>query len=523
MSPQSNASVSQEEKAPITYGTIGAENLHQAFKDYFRIRSDKSNLIGYLEFNPNYPIDESIYLYVKYALNFFKQKKVIFVIAKLNTLGGEIFPAMKIADLFQKFDVNEGIPLIAFIDNQAIASGVILAYACRFIAITQDAVMGGQLPDQLIRIQSTPAKVMAYLLNEYASLASFYGRDPAAAEAMVDMRLFVVERDDKLISFYDANEIRTTGEHPDKVLSTNKDWLVLKAPQLMQFGIADFEITASESFQQEGQGRYRPFSSSLLSKEPYLSSIPQATIIAYENWKVSFIMLLTHPAIVSILLIGVIVSLYIQVKTVRFNTSGAVGIICILFIILASIAIHSLSWIDMIFLLLGLALVVVDACLTKEGNTSLGFLGIAVITISLVMLLLPGFEKFSLLDFESYSFAARSWIQRVIWLLSSLIVAFIGNIIIGKIFSPKFKKIPKASLVYKEQSQHKDFLETFEDIQLPKENTEGIAHCTLRPFGRVVIYDKIYDAISEGGKTILKKSSIIVVGHEQGKLIVREK
>jgi membrane-bound serine protease (ClpP class) len=234
-------------------------------------------------------------------------------------------------------------------------------------------------------------------------------------------------------------------------------------------------------------------------------------------------MLLTHPAIVSILLIGVIVSLYIQVKTVRFNTSGAVGIICILFIILASIAIHSLSWIDMIFLLLGLALVVVDACLTKEGNTSLGFLGIAVITISLVMLLLPGFEKFSLLDFESYSFAARSWIQRVIWLLSSLIVAFIGNIIIGKIFSPKFKKIPKASLVYKEQSQHKDFLETFEDIQLPKENTEGIAHCTLRPFGRVVIYDKIYDAISEGGKTILKKSSIIVVGHEQGKLIVREK
>ena len=136
-------------QAPIIYGIMGVENLHRAFAQHIHINSSLPNLIGYLEFKQDHPIDESTYLYVKYALNYFKGKNVSFVIVHLNTFGGEIFPAIKIADLFQKFDVNEGIPLIAFIDKHAIASGVILAYACRFIAVTKDSLMGGQIPDQV--------------------------------------------------------------------------------------------------------------------------------------------------------------------------------------------------------------------------------------------------------------------------------------------------------------------------------------------------------------------------------------
>jgi membrane-bound serine protease (ClpP class) len=517
---------SLQNQASIVYGTIGAESLHRAFSEHIHIHSNEPNLIGYLEFKQEHPIDEATYLYIKYALNYFKKKKVDFVIVHLNTFGGEIFSAIKIADLFQKFDVNEGIPLIAFIDNYAIASGVILAYACRFIAVTQNSFMGGQLPDQVIKIQSAPEKVMAYLLNEYASLASFYGRDPVPAEVMVDIKMIAVEREGKIVSFYDPSELRSYGDHPDIMLATDKEWLTLDAKKLLKYGIADFEIISDQQFypnkQEKKQGIWS-FDKGFLSKEPYLGSIPNASMIAYKSWKISFLMFLTHPAVASILLIGLIISFYLQIKTGKFNASGATGLICLSLIILTSFAIQSIAWIEVVFLAFGVSLIILDNILVKEGSGSVGFLGIGLTVASLVMLLLPGFEKFSLLDFESYSFAARSLVERMIWLVSSLLLGFIGTLVVKKLFSHRFKQLPKYVPVNKELIKDKDFLQSFEDNELPKENSEGTAHCTLRPFGKVLIRDKIYDAISYENKTILKKSLIVVVKHELGKLVVKQK
>lgn len=511
-----------EQAAPVVYGKIGAENLHHAFSEHIKILSDHSNLIGYLEFKEDHPIDEATYLYVKYALNYFKKKNVAFVIAHLNTFGGEIFPAIKIADLFQKLDINDGIPLIAFIDKHAIASGVILAYACRFIAVTNGALMGGQVPDQIIKVQSIPEKMMAYLLNEYASLASFYGRDPVAAEAMVDIKIIAVDRGGQIVRFYDSSE----GVDSDVVLATNNEWLTFNADQLLKYGIADFGITLDTQFYPsngEKSKGYWLFDKSLLSKEPYLSSIPNATVIAYESWKISFLMFLTHPLVTAILLVAVILCFYVQVKTGKFNTVGALGLICLILTILASFSIQAISWIEVVLLALGVTLVILDSLLEREGGNSIGFLGIALTVASLIMLLLPGFEKFSLLDFESYSFAARSLIERTLWLIGALVVAFIAILVIRGLYSHKFRKIPQHLPEIKEFIKEKDFLETFEEGELPKEGSQGIAHCTLRPFGKVVIHDKIYDAISHDNKTILKKSPIVVVKHEHGKLIIRQK
>lgn len=514
-----------EVPSQVVYGVIGAEGLHSAFKEHLNISSDEEHLIGYLEFKKEYPIDESSYLYVKYALNYFKEKKVSFVIVHLNSFGGEIFPTIKIADLFQKFDINEKIPLIAFIDRYAIASGAMLAYACRFIAITPESIMGGQLPEQTIKLQTTPEKFMAYLLNEYASLASFYGRDPVAAEAMVDIKIIVVERDKKLVKLYSEDEINSEGSHPDIILDTDKEWLTLNAKQLIEYGIADFEIISEGQFypsKAEKKQGYWPFDKSFLSKEPYLGSISHATVIAYDSWKISFLLGLTHPAIASILLVGVILFFYLQVKTIRFNSFGALGLICLVLIILTSFAIQAISWIEVVFLVFGVALIILDTALVTGGG-SIGFLGIGLTVVSLVMLLLPGFEKFSLLDFESYSFAARSLMQRVIWLIGSLIAASLGILLIRKYGSSRFKRIPRHTPILKESTKEMDFLEKFEEGGLPKEHSEGVAHCTLRPFGKVMIRDKIYDAISYEEKTILKKSHVIVIKHDHGKLVVKQK
>lgn len=519
--------VQQDAESSILYGVVGAEGLHAQFAQHLKIEPNQKHLIGYLEFKENYPISESTYLYVKYALEEFKKNQVLFVIVHLNSFGGELVPTIKIVDLFQKFDVNEGIPLIAFIDRHAIASSSMIVYACRFIAISKEAVMGGALKQVGAhpKVWNAPATFLPYLLNEYASLASLYGRDPALAEAMVDPSIILVKRQSKLIKVDSLQDVDSTDATADVVFSAENDLLTLNAMELLQYGIADFEIVAEEGFypshKQKEEGSW-PFHLSLLSKEPYLGAIPDATVMAYHHWTISLLLFLTHPAIGAIFVVGVIVAFYVQIKSKRLNFAGAIGLVCLALLILISCALQSISWIDIIFLGLGVTLIVLDSARKVAGGGIVGFLGIGVTMVSLIMLMLPGFEKFTLLDFESSSFVARSLLERVIWLVSALAVAWSLIFAIKKRFIPHMQPLPKASVMISEAAKESDFLEKFEESALPKEGSEGIAHCSLRPLGKVMIRDRIYEAVSDDGKMILKKSHIIVVKHHLGKLVVRQ-
>ena len=61
------------------------------------IYSEADNLIGYIHIPKDRSIDESTYLYVKFALEHYKKLGVCFILLDLNTPGGEVFAAMKIA------------------------------------------------------------------------------------------------------------------------------------------------------------------------------------------------------------------------------------------------------------------------------------------------------------------------------------------------------------------------------------------------------------------------------------------
>lgn len=520
--------VSSERGDTILYGAIGMEHLHSAFKEHFNLSGEsKERFVGYLEFKDEYPITESIYLYVKHALEYFKEKKAVFVIVHLNSLGGEIVPTIKISDLFQKLDVNEGIPLIAFVDKRAVASAAMLAYACRFIAVIKEAVMGGaenSFPDNQ-KVWEVPEAYLPYLLNEYANLASLYGRDPMLAEAMVDPSIIIVERDNRPMRLYSLDEVNHEGVTPDIVLATDTTLLSLNAQQLISYGIADFEINTEDSFfpseAQKKAGKW-PFSLSFLSKEPYLKTFSDAQVLAYKHWTISLLLFLTHPALAAVLIIGILVPLYLQIKSERFNLFGFIGFACLAILFATSFALQAISIVDVIFLALGVVLIMIDIARKTSARGIVGFLGIGFTIASLIMLMLPGFEKFSLLDFESSSFIARSLLERILWLTGALIVALAAILVMRKhyLHTAKTSKFAIRNEIFKEKEL--DFLEKFEDSTLPKEGSEGIAHCSLRPLGKVVIRDKIYDAISENEIMILKKSRIVVVKHHLGKLVVKQ-
>ena len=203
-------------------GVVMSNELHDMFKEYISYSETEQNLIGYLYIGHDRPIDQATYIYVKFALDDYKKKGVRFIILHLNTPGGEVLSSMKITDLLQKCDVRDHIPIVAFIDDWAISAGAMLAYACRFIAVIPNSIMGAAEPVLIGKegqMEAASEKVNSALRAEFASLASFYNRNPLVAEAMVDKDMILVIRNRKIIKLRNEKDVIMSGHSPDILIT----------------------------------------------------------------------------------------------------------------------------------------------------------------------------------------------------------------------------------------------------------------------------------------------------------------
>lgn len=238
-----------------------AEPLKNSLRTHIHYSSTDQNRVGYLYIGGHQEaIDESTWLYLQQALDYYKQIKPIFIILELNTPGGEVFAAQKMSDALRALDIQHGIPVVAVINHWAISAGAMLAYSCRYIAVVKEGIMGAAEPVTSGidgQMMAASEKVNSALRADFSSRAAFFNRDPLIAEAMVDKDLIIVRRDGKIIKLDSESQIQFSGPQPDEVISPKGKLLTLNAEQLMQYGVADIllpsvklsEITPEEKEQ----------------------------------------------------------------------------------------------------------------------------------------------------------------------------------------------------------------------------------------------------------------------------------
>ncbi len=142
--------------------------------------------------------------------------------------------------------------------------------------------------------------------------------------------------------------------------------------------------------------------------------------------------------------------------------------------------------------------------------------------VGLFSLAIPGFDNFKWLDFEAHAAIMRSVLGHLVWIIITVILLIVCVIYTKIKYPNRFKLNIYLPEPLKDLEKEPENLEKLEGLDLPREGLEGITHCTLRPFGKVVIHGKIYDAVSLDHVVILKKTRIIILGHENGKLLVKE-
>lgn len=501
-------------------------DLQEKLQQHIRFNPKGNNQVGYLYVGDRESsINQSTWLYIKQGLDFYKQNKPTFIILELNTPGGEVFAAQKISDALKEMDTQYNVPIVAFINNWAISAGAMLAYSCRFITVVKDGSMGAAEPvlaGEGGKMEAASEKVNSALRSDFASRAGFFNRNPLIAEAMVDKDLILVMRYGKIIKVDNESQIRTTGPEPDVVVSPKGKLLTLNAEELIEYGVADLLLQPRRldpiTKDEKASGKW-PGNKMLLFHAPFFSSISQPIVQAYQmDWKTHFFVFLASPVVSSLLFMGLLIGGYMELNHPGLSLPGIFAGSCLFLIILSSFSLELANWLELILLLSGLTLIILELFVLPTMGI-LMLIGTLLFLAGLVGMIIPGINA---IDFEydtrTINAAGQFVLQRLAWLsgafiLSSMIIAFLARYVV-----PGFKGFNRLVLAGNEQDASKGYTAGCSPESLPQIGSKGIVLATLRPAGKIIIEEKIYDAISASG--LIEAEEKITVQRLEGNVIV---
>lgn len=502
-----------------------SQKVQKRLKKFIPFNREGPNVIGHISINDKKNgINQSTWIYVRSALEYYKKIKPAFIILELNTPGGEVFSSQQISDALMDLDTNDDIPVIALIDNWAVSAGAMLAYSCRFIGITKDAAMGAAEPvfsggDG--QMQTASEKINSALRTDFANRAGFYDRNPLIAQAMVDKDMILVLRNGKIIKLESEDQIRFSGTNPDILVTAKGKLLTLDGQSMMDYGVVDFMLMPEKlemlTDQEIRTGQW-PAEKSLLFTHSFFQEIPHAEIHSYKmDWKISFFAFLAMPAVSSLLFLGMMIGFYMEMNTPGFGFPGFLALTCLFFVVLSSFSLQAVTWLELIILLAGIGLLGIELFILP-GFGIAGILGSFLILIGVFAMMLPSISEVDF-DFQTETFNAVGsvFIEKLAWLCGALITGVISIAFLAKYMLPNFTLFNRLVLVGGEQASSKEFLPS----GMPSLSERGKVLATLRPSGKVLINEEVYDAMSRG-VFIEKGAAVIVVQVEESRIVVEE-
>ena len=385
------------------------------------------------------------------------------VIIEMDTYGGAVNDADDIRTRI--LDFNK--PIYVWINKDAASAGALISIACDSIYMSNGASIGAATVVSGDGTQA-PDKYQSYMRSIMRSTAEAKGRDPKIAEAMVDQDIKVdsISQEGKVITF--------------------------STKEAIEFGFCDAELNSiDEIMNRQNINNYE---------------IVEFDIGSTENI-ISFFL---NPIISSILILLIIGGLYFELQT------PGVG-----FPIIASIAALVLYLIP--YYLNGIA---------ENWEIVLFFIG--VVLIALEVFVIPGFGIFGIIglftsigalilimlnnDMFDFTFVVSKDIVNAS--LSVLISVFAFGILIlfGGIKLTDSQAFKKISLDETQNSDLGYISKKYSDDLIGK---KGKTFTVLRPSGKILINDEIYDATSSG-EFIEKNTKVEIISNEGSNLKVKK-
>ena len=417
-------------------------------------------------------IDLGLPPFIQRTLEDAESNEATAVIFDINTFGGRVDAATQIKDAI----LGANISTIAFINRRAISAGALISLSCERIYMTGGGLIGAATAVDMTGKKGSE-KVISFMREEMASTAEKRGRSKEIARGMVDDELsfthLVIGRDSIKV---DDIEGRKDG----KLIS-------LTTEQALKYKIADGTAENIEA---------------LLDSLGY-SSVK--TIETAENWSEAIVRFLTNPVVASLLTTFGFLGILFELQSPGWGIPGFVGLACLILSLSASYIAQLATMSDMLFILTGLALIVLEA-LVIPGFGVAGLGGIGLMIYGLYLLLLPDIPV-----------GEEVLGQAMDGFLIGLVGAVIGLVLLVKLMiKTKFWEQLTAPDTQKKEDGYSNTL-GWESLQ----GETGIADTDLHPSGWVRVKDQRIFVVSEG-EFIEEGKEIQILSVDGNRVLVRE-
>ena len=394
-------------------------------------------------------IDLGLPPFIQRTLEDAESNEATAVIFDINTFGGRVDAATQIKDAILGADILT----IAFINRRAISAGALISLSCEKIYMTGGGLIGAATAVDMTGKKGSE-KVISFMREEMASTAEKRGRSKEIARGMVDEELTFTH----LVIGGDSIKVDDIeGRKDGKLIS-------LTTEQALKYKIADGTAENMEA---------------LLDSLGYSSfKIIETT----ENWSETIVRFLTNPVVASLLTTFGFLGILFELQSPGWGVPGFVGLACLILSLSASYIAQLATMSDMLFVLTGLALILLEV-LVIPGFGIAGLGGIGLMIYGLYLLLLPDIPV-----------GEEVLGQAMDGFLIGLVGAVIGLVLLAKLMiKTKFWEQLTAPDTQKKEDGYSNTL-GWESLQ----GETGIADTDLHPSGWVRVKDQRIFVVSEG-------------------------
>lgn len=385
------------------------------------------------------------------------------VIIDMNTYGGAVNDADEIRTRILEFDI----PIYVFINKNAASAGALISIATDSIYMAPGASIGAATVVTQTG-EAAPDKYQSYMRSIMRSTAEATGRDPNIAQGMVDENIEIegITEEGEVITF-----------------STS---------EALKFGFAEAEVNSLEE---------------LLA---YLG-LDDYNLVRYERSSTEeIISFFLNPFISGILILIIIGGIYFELQTpgVGFPILASVTAL-ILYLIPYYLNGLAANW-EIIAFFVGVVLIALEIFVIPGFGVA-GISGLILTIGSLILVMLNN-------DFFDFSFVPS---DEIFIAVSTTLAGMLGGIILmfwggmRLVNTAVFKRIALETI----QDRKEGYTSTFRTSSMV--GKKGTTYTVLRPSGKIMIEDEIYDAYTRGDY-IDRNTSIIVVDDSGASLKVKK-
>jgi len=407
-------------------------------------------------------IDPRMHRYVDLALKEANNIKAELVIIEMDTYGGVLTDAKEIVDKLMHYSN----PVWVFINSDAASAGALISIACDSIYMSPGASIGAATVVDG-QGEKAPDKYQSYMRSIMRSTAEENGRNPRIAEGMVDEDLEIegVKKAGEVITFSTSEALK---HHfcEAKVESIEE---ILERNQIEKYTLHRFELGLTEKI----------------------------------------ISVVLNPIISSILILVIIAGIYFEMQTPGLGFAGLAALVAlILYLVPYYLNGLAANW-EIIAFFLGIGLIAVEI-FVLPGFGVAGIAGI-VLTIGSLFLIMVNNDAF---DFEFVP------MNDLLYALAAAIGGTVGGMILLLVGGSKLPETRFFKHIALTDTQNRSAGYVSFQYKESLVGKRGTAETVLRPSGKVMINEQMYDAYTRGDY-IEKGQTVEVISDEGPSLKVK--